>query len=230
MDSGVTEFHLTGFSKFAGVADNPTEKLVNLVRAGALKHVENSGWVRIGSMRVWETSAKFTTDAVARLHERFAPQNGSRVVFIHLGVHRSANGFRLESCGVNEANFGVPDEQGFMPVSAPVLPHTGGTRKVLATSLPVNDLVARLKARGIVATKSTNAGRFVCNWTYYTSLHYSRQSGVAVLFVHVPSEEQMPLAEQVKALAELMQTIAATEVLVPPTDYQSVPGVAAAVV
>lgn len=80
---------------------------------------------------------------------------------------------------------------------------------------PCADLRAeRLAAAGHDARPSTDAGRFVCNYTYYLSLLHSQtlrqwqRRPVHALFLHVPPLEVAPLASQFACLLELLQGIA----------------------
>jgi pyrrolidone-carboxylate peptidase len=76
----------------------------------------------------------------------------------------------------------------------------------LATDLPLAELQQRLREAGFNVAVSTDAGRYVCNWTYYRSLQASREVEREVgvkgavrcysLFVHVPSEDVLGIEEQ----------------------------------
>lgn len=73
---------------------------------------------------------------------------------------------------------------------------------------------------------SRDAGRFVCNFTYYVSLKHSqtmRQQHAAplhVLFVHMPPATAVPLEQQFEFLLDLLAAIAAA--LAPAAMWSSV--------
>lgn len=54
---------------------------------------------------------------------------------------------------------------------------------------------------------SEDAGNFLCNFTYYLSLLSGLQSGVHVLFVHLPHFDRMSQREQMGRLALILKGI-----------------------
>ena len=54
---------------------------------------------------------------------------------------------------------------------------------------------------------SDDAGNFLCNFTYYLSLLSGLQSGVHVLFVHLPHFDRMSQGEQMRRLALILKGI-----------------------
>eukprot|EP00903_Cladosiphon_okamuranus_P022203 g20419.t1 len=93
-------------------------------------------------------------------------------VFLHCGVNGGTDRFALETQGFNEADFRVPDERGYSPSLAPIEP---GLPKehCRVTTVPVADVLERLGELGWGpehVAESKDAGRFVCNYVYYTSL------------------------------------------------------------
>ncbi|CAM9795416.1 unnamed protein product [Ectocarpus fasciculatus] len=115
-------------------------------------------------------------------------------VFVHCGVNGGSKRFALETRGFNEATFRVPDEQGYCPSFVPVErdnPFTGHCR---VTTVPVADVLARLENSGWgpeYVEESKDAGRFVCNYVYYSSLGLCERSA-----------ERSPAAESGKDGAE----------------------------
>lgn len=73
----------------------------------------------------------------------------------------------------------------------------------------------RLAARQHDARLSQDAGRFVCNCTYYLSLLHSEKARRRVgrplhaLFLHVPPLAVVPLPRQMECLLDLLAAIAA---------------------
>lgn len=69
-----------------------------------------------------------------------------------------------------------------------------------------------LETRGFPVEQSFDAGRFVCNYTYYQSMRLASQASrpVQALFVHVPRAEAMPLQRQKEVLWEILRELAET--------------------
>ncbi|CAM9190783.1 unnamed protein product [Ectocarpus sp. 8 AP-2014] len=101
-------------------------------------------------------------------------------VFVHCGVNGGSKRFALETRGFNEATFRVPDEQGYRPSFAPVEQDNPFTGHCRITTVPVADVLARLERSGWgreYVEESKDAGRFVCNYVYYSSLGLCERSG-----------------------------------------------------
>eukprot|EP00887_Chlorella_sp_A99_P000282 scaffold13.g282.t1 len=141
------------------------------------------------------------------------PQGGGPVLVLHLGVDDRGECFKLERRAVNDATFRVPDMDGFRPSHEPVDGKLELGAK-LRTDLDLISLRDRLRARCSSPLRiSHDAGRYVCNWTYFLSLEHAqvaREAGraVHVLFVHVPPFRVIPEAQQFAFLLELLSQLA----------------------
>jgi pyroglutamyl-peptidase len=85
------------------------------------------------------------------------------------------------------------------------------------STLPVDELVAAVRAEGIAARGSLSAGSFVCNAVFYALRHHlRRRRGLRAGFVHVPGlPEQagegrpaMDMATQRRALGAMLRVLA----------------------
>ena len=120
----------------------------------------------------------------------------------------------METQAVNEADFGIPDVDGLKPRHQPILP---GAPIALRTRLDVPLLVAALQPQHPLTRSSWNAGRYLCNYLYYLSLHRCRLRRVSsggcdqhdAVFVHTPSFEQQPPEEQLRFLLDFLLALSA---------------------
>jgi pyroglutamyl-peptidase len=160
---------LTGFGAFPGVVVNPTERI-----ATALQGWRTPGWhVQVAVLPVaWQRAR---ADVAALVAAR------DPALIVHLGVAGEAQTLRLEARAVNVLQFRVPDVDGLQPQDGAVVPDAPAEH---ATDLDVDALVAQLLQQGVAVERSTDAGLYVCNATYFSSLHAF--GGHRVLFVHVP--------------------------------------------
>lgn len=152
-----------------------------------------------------------------------------RIVVVHFGVDTRAPCFHLEAVAVNEARFGVPDEASARPWGCSVVSGDAGDDEGVAVEgagtetptaaaaagvatgtrpslpaerrsrLPLGAILRTLQMQGWPVSISDNAGRFVCNWTYYRSL------------VHVARLDAAPAAA-VPAAAQVAGGVAAATV------------------
>ncbi|XP_021898757.1 uncharacterized protein LOC110815320 isoform X2 [Carica papaya] len=218
--------HVTGFKKFHGVAENPTETIISNLKEYMNKKGLPKGVV-LGSCTVLDTAGQgalsplYQTLQSAVNGKEHEPSNSARTVWVHFGVNSGATRFAIEKQAVNEATFRCPDEMGWKPQKVPIFPSDGGISRVRETSLPVEEITKALAKKGFEVMTSNDAGRFVCNYVYYHSLRFAEQNGTKSLFVHVPlfltidEETQMQLASsllEAKCL-ETGETVAIKKVL-----------------
>lgn len=92
----------------------------------------------------------------------------------------------VERIAVNRQDASIADNDGLRPIDVPVVP--GGPAAYLA-SLPAGAGVRALRAAGLPAEISMNAGTFVCNHVFYGLMHRlsAARSRVRAGFLHVPA-------------------------------------------
>ncbi|XP_062210752.1 uncharacterized protein LOC133912161 isoform X1 [Phragmites australis] len=207
--------HVTGFKKFHGVAENPTEKIVSNLKSFMEKRGLPKNLI-LGSCTVLEAAGE---GALGTLYEVLESTIGDRangssvqgqVIWIHFGASSGLTRFALENQAVNEATFACPDELGWKPQRVPIVPSDGSisrTREV-KTTLPVNEFTKTLRKIGYDVMPSDDAGRFICNYVYYHSLRFAEQHGIKSLFVHVPLFLTIDEEVQMHFVASLLEVLA----------------------
>ncbi|CAL4914563.1 unnamed protein product [Urochloa decumbens] len=112
--------HVTGFKRFYGVAENPTEKIVRNLQSFVEKRGMPKG-LMLGSCTILEAAGQ---GALGPLYELFESSvvnrecgslNQGQVILLHFGVNSGSHRFALENQAVNEATFRCPDELGWKP-------------------------------------------------------------------------------------------------------------------
>ncbi|KAI8466138.1 MAG: hypothetical protein J3K34DRAFT_69742 [Monoraphidium minutum] len=99
------------------------------------------------------------------------------VLLLHFGVDVHRPWFNLETRAINNATFRSPDEDGWHPNACPITTVPGMPLDcALSTDLDLSRLHRHLRGRGHDVQLSADAGRFVCNWTYYNSLALCREA------------------------------------------------------
>ena len=221
---------LTGFGPFGGVDENPSTLLIQALPAfleeaqapqpqvGTTDLLKPT-WKaqvkdRIQEMVIVETSAEGVTQALDELVHKISKlvtAETTKVFCLHLGVNVSGTGYQLEQCAYNDASFRIPDQRGYQPNKAPILPEVPlGT--TCETNCNISELVEQLSKTfpAIESKASTDPGRFVCNYLYYSSLNKIQKELTSVestLFLHLPPFEKIPLEIQLEYLAELMRLV-----------------------
>ncbi|PIN25757.1 putative pyroglutamyl peptidase [Handroanthus impetiginosus] len=201
--------HVTGFKKFHGVAENPTETIVKNLQEYMNKRGLPKGLI-LGSCTVLETAGH---GALVPLYQTLqsAVSNGldsGKVIWVHFGVNSGATRFAIEHQAVNEATFRCPDEMGWKPQKVPIVPADGGITRIRETTLPVEEITKSLAKMGYEVMRSDDAGRFVCNYVYYHSLRFAEQKGIIAVFVHVPLFLTIDEETQMEFAASLLEVLA----------------------
>ncbi|QCE07237.1 pyroglutamyl-peptidase [Vigna unguiculata] len=207
-----TTVHVTGFKKFHGVSENPTETIVNNLMEYLKKKGLPKGLV-IGSCNILETAGQgalvplYQTLQSAITSKESESPTSNRIIWLHFGVNSGATRFAIERQAVNEATFRCPDEMGWKPQKVPIVPSDGPITRIRETTLPVEDFTKVLTSKGYNVMTSDDAGRFVCNYVYYHSLRFSEQNGIKSLFVHVPLFSTINEETQMQFAASLLEVL-----------------------
>lgn len=224
-------FVLTGFGPFRGVQENPTTAIADKI----MDHLQTTGRETLAASMmkpvVLEVSAKAVRDHIDQLFHELDRQDENElssssdndttgrtgasprtIVLIHMGVNYKGKAFQLERIAYNEASFRVPDEQGYQPMKEQINPDRP-FGDALETCLDVRRIRESLQDDRFVL--SGDAGRFVCNYTYFCSMdtfHCCRPKADATkdrysLFFHVPPLTVFSLEEQLEGTARLLEAI-----------------------
>jgi pyroglutamyl-peptidase len=186
---------LTGFEPFAGASLNPSEQIVNALKARQIEGVE----LHTAVLPVVFTESSELLRHLIKLHK---PD-----IVICLGQAEGRREISFERVAINLDDARLADNAGRVVLDQPVV--AGGPTAHL-TTLPVKEMVAAVRAEGIAAGLSTTAGTFVCNHIFYAMQHELAETSVVSGFIHVPlMPEQagefeglptMPLDQQVRAI------------------------------
>jgi pyroglutamyl-peptidase len=186
---------LTGFEPFAGASLNPSEQIVNALKARQIEGVE----LHTAVLPVVFTESSELLRHLIKLHK---PD-----VVICLGQAEGRREISFERVAINLDDARLADNAGRVILDQPVV---AGGPSAHFTTLPVKEMVAAVRAEGIAAGLSTTAGTFVCNHIFYAMQHELAETSVVSGFIHVPlMPEQagefeglptMPLDQQVRAI------------------------------
>lgn len=175
---------LTGFGPFPGVRRNASADLVRRLERHSLRTVRATRLCAAVLTTEWATVG----EQIGALLARHRPS-----VAVHFGVSSRAIGFELETTARNEAMV-RQDVVGCLNENQRLI---ADARLSLKTTLPAASAVNALRARGIRAKLSRDAGGYLCNAVYYHSLRLSKQLRVGhkAIFVHLPTSlrKQAPL-------------------------------------
>jgi pyroglutamyl-peptidase len=162
---------LTGFEPFGDWTRNVTAEAVSALDG----ELRNGVTVRAVVLPVaWPRAA----EVLGRALDRAKP-----AAVLAFGIHGKKRGaFRVETRAANELRFRIKDNEGKQFRGRAIDPRG---ERALEASLPAGELLAALRARGLSARCSRDAGRFLCNAVYYSIL----ARDLPAAFIHVPPLE-----------------------------------------
>ncbi|XP_056148699.1 pyroglutamyl-peptidase 1-like [Lampris incognitus] len=171
------------------------------------EHTVNASWVavqeleRLGlgeaiDLHVCEVPVEY--EAVQSLLPSLWKQHQPQLV-VHVGVSGLATTVTLEQCGHNQG-YQQMDNCGFNPASQCCMENGPN---YLDSVLDMDVICRKVNdsGLGVVVSVSKDAGRYLCDYTYYTSLYLTQGRSA---FIHVP-----PLGKPYSSqdLARALQTI-----------------------
>lgn len=200
---------ITGFGRFNGVDDNPSMRIINeLIAAEFQKQVPAFDCI----LETLEVSVEKCNAFFSELEEQInSSSNNSPMLMVHIGVDGKAETIKLEQTAYNDMTFRVPDERGFQPQNESIVSQYEFNEDK-SSALPLREICTALNAtlgcEGTVAL-SNDAGRFLCNYTYFQSIIYqeNRCQPNNSVFVHVPPLTVIPQELQVALVQNIILSL-----------------------
>lgn len=158
---------VTAFGAFADVVENPSEALMEGLRA------------RMAPSRIVGEVLPVEYAAGPRIEELIL-EHEPRLV-LALGVARRAVTARLERLARNMDDCETADNQGVVRCGQAILP---GAADPLSSSLDLADLKRQLEDAGLAVEYSDDAGGFLCNHVFYRA---RAATEVPCGFLHLPN-------------------------------------------
>jgi pyroglutamyl-peptidase len=162
---------LTGFEPFNKARLNPSGELVNRVESDSVEGAQISTAVLPVTYR----------DSAAKLISLIEEQDPD--VIICFGQAEGRISITPERFAVNLNDASIADNGGEKRVNQKIHPDYAAA---FESTLPVPELVAALREKGIPAATSLSAGAFVCNHIFYEMQRALEGRGKVSGFVHVP--------------------------------------------
>ena len=165
------EVLITGFGAFPGVECNPTEELIRSIQSKDSHNGTRHQVLPVSFTTVFEHLNKSV--------KAYAPTK-----ILHLGVASEATEVRIETQAVNHMVSRVPDIDGRQPRNARI-DRSHPQEHCLAGSPKADSIITSIESMGYPVRRSADAGRYVCNALFYSSLA-SFGSSKEVTFIHLP--------------------------------------------
>jgi pyroglutamyl-peptidase len=172
---------LTGFGPFPGAPINPTQALVRELagrRDPGRRNIRRDARV---VAHVFATSYAAVDRELPALLAREQPR-----ALIMFGLAPGQRHISIEMRARNALTRAVPDASGHLPATGTIV---AGARATLSLRNPAQRLVAAVRAAGMAAARSGNAGSYLCNYLCWRAGEAAERQGGPrlVVFVHVPN-------------------------------------------
>lgn len=166
---------LTGYGPFGQVTTNPSWLAAKLL---------SESWDSADELMVKEVPVcyKYVTEHIPQILKEYNPD-----VILHVGAGNPVftNEIHLETCAHSTGYIRLDVEKCCGPTTGPDI--------CLTTSLNIEELVldcSKCSKKGNVLDykMSIDAGRYLCEFIFFTSLNYCKEhdKSLSVIFVHVP--------------------------------------------
>jgi pyroglutamyl-peptidase len=173
----VKKLLLTGFEPFLDYTVNPTMKIVEELDGTSIGGYAVTG--KIMPVDFGSSGAK-----ILGFINELQPD-----AVISLGLAAGRYKITPERIAINFKD-GPVDNEGNQPIDEPI--QETGEPAYLST-LPIRQMVDRLKAEGLPADVSNTAGAYLCNNVMYESLHFaaSHNPDMPAGFIHIPASHEL---------------------------------------
>jgi pyroglutamyl-peptidase len=194
----MTKVLLTGFEPFGTATSNPSGEIV--------KQISGDNIITAILPVAYAQSGE-------RLLALITEHNPD--VVICLGQAEGRTQITPEKVAINLDDARLADNEGVLRIDVKII--EDGPDAYFST-LPVNEIVEAIKARGVPAAVSLSAGAFLCNHVFYVAQNNFAGTKVRSGFVHVPLMDSqaaefpglptMPLDQMVTAVKVILELIA----------------------
>lgn len=163
---------ITGFEPFGGESVNPSYEAIKLIE-------NNFDGLDIIKLEVPTAFYKSTQVVISKIDE-VKPD-----AVIMVGQAGGRADITVERIAINIDDASIKDNEGQKPVDSVI--DKNGFSAYFAT-LPIKEIVEKIKNAGIPASISNSAGTYVCNHLMYSVLNYIYKSNLNIKagFIHVP--------------------------------------------
>ena len=182
---------VTGLETFSNFKRNISQQIVEIISAEMVSDFKISTSI----LAVDENGSREISERI---------ESGEKIgSVLHLGFSESAKEILLERYARNNFQMKIADNSGRLLSSGKISPG----KEVLETKVPLN-FIDNFLERNSKIRWNEDAGGFVCNETYFRSLLASSEDQQpVVLFIHLPSEEILPLEEQYDIITSICKSL-----------------------
>uniref|UniRef100_A0A7S3JPB9 Pyroglutamyl-peptidase I n=1 Tax=Euplotes harpa TaxID=151035 RepID=A0A7S3JPB9_9SPIT len=131
--------------------------------------------------------------------------DGSRNLVLHLGTDFSASRVCIEKQAKNLMDFQLPDNEGNQPKGKKIDKEKKPDH-ILVCKINTSAVCAGLREKQHNCAESQDAGGYICNYIYYSSMMtMAYVDNADVVFIHVPSFATIRKEKQLACVLEFLK-------------------------
>lgn len=169
---------LTGFGPFPGIARNTADLVIEELKGSRF------GGKDVAYLNI-PTEYRKGEAAITRILSNYNPD-----WIIMLGVNATSRFLMVNKTAVNFTHSPLPDNGGTVKTNEKV--RRNGAAALWGT-IPIDDLLAHLRAKGFLCDVEASGGSYVCNHLYYLMLYELNRRGIGLGcgFIHLPPDDEL---------------------------------------
>jgi pyroglutamyl-peptidase len=187
---------ISGFHRFGEHHHNPTAILIEALQEKKIAIPPNVSITGI----ILPVTFKNSFNQLQKKIEEIDPE-----FIIALGLAATRESIDIERIAINCMDASIPDNDQFLPKDESI--DLNGQEAFFST-LPIREIEMALKQIEIKTTISNSAGTFVCNYLFYQLMKHYPQKKCG--FIHVPDFSKISQELQMRALEEILVSLAKT--------------------
>lgn len=199
--------YLTGYGIFEGVTNNPTELLIRKIEDNKTELSKHLGsQVRLKHTDVFKVAIRSVDEKANEIYSKIEESNISEEelhLLVHFGVYMEAPSIQLENVAKNA--FDGDDVEG-CTIDGKIDNQCLHDR--YQCKLDLQSICKHLIEKNHKVEISEDAGTYLCNYVYFkSSQKWNHHHNVLSIFVHVPSEETMPVDSVYNCVLDMLVCI-----------------------
>lgn len=176
---------VSGFEKFDGLEENPSQILVE-----SLHGVESI---------ILPVTFKECFQKLKEKIEQCQPD-----IVICTGLAGIRDEITPERIAINLIEARIPDNEGNQPIGEKI--SANGPDGLFAT-IPIKKMAEVAARTGVKASVSNTAGTYVCNFLMYKVLEFTKDKNIKSGFIHIPPLDKISLEKTKVAFQEMLKVV-----------------------
>ncbi|CAI2380985.1 unnamed protein product [Moneuplotes crassus] len=208
MENKTFNLYISGFGPFDTVTKNPTTTIVEEldIENEIRKDFEDYN-INVVYKEVIEVDIDSVDEQLDCIHDKIQDSlyDGSYNLVLHLGTDSSSSRIQVEKQAANCKDFTIPDNQGNQPQGEKI-DRSKDIEHCLASVIDTSTVVAALRAAEYNCVESKDAGKYICNYIYYSCMNMlSYTTSCDIVFIHVPSFTTIKEEKQLGCVYEFIR-------------------------